>query len=252
MALLLFSCSGCSPVYVARAGWAEMKILKGRRPLDEVIEDQRTDEETRHKLLLARQARAFAIHRLGMDAGDSYTSFTQLETDTLAWVLSAAYQGSPRIQDLVVPHRGPGPLQGVRQPEGRREGPGEAGGRGLRHLPPHHLGLQHPGLVRRSPPLQPPPVRRCGAGGRPSSTNSPTTISSCRARSSSTRASRPSSGGWEPSGSSVARTADTTDTGLCHRPFIGSDDYQTTSPRFWTSSSRRLEGIYDSSDPDPG
>jgi len=92
MALLLFNCSGCSPVYVARAGWAEMKILKGRRPLDEVINDQRTDEETRRKLLLARQARAFAIHMLELDAGDSYTSFTQLETDTLAWVLSAAYK----------------------------------------------------------------------------------------------------------------------------------------------------------------
>ena len=92
MALLLFNCSGCSPVYVARAGWAEMKILTGRRPLDEVINDQRTDEETRRKLLLARQARAFAIHMLELDAGDSYTSFTQLETDTLAWVLSAAYK----------------------------------------------------------------------------------------------------------------------------------------------------------------
>ena len=92
MALLLFSCSGCSPVYVARAGWAEMKILRGRRPLEEVINDHRTTAETRRKLLLARQARAFAIHQLGLDAGDSYTSFTQLETDTLAWVLSAAFK----------------------------------------------------------------------------------------------------------------------------------------------------------------
>ena len=92
MALMLFNCSGCSPVYVAKAGWAEMKILRGRRPFEEVINDQRTDEETRRKLLLARQARAFAIHMLGLNAGDSYTSFTQLETDTLAWVLSAAYK----------------------------------------------------------------------------------------------------------------------------------------------------------------
>jgi len=91
-ALLLFSCSGCSPVYLAKAGWAEFKILKGRRPFDEVLADPRTDDETRHKLLLARQARSFAIHMLGLDAGDSYTSFTQLETDTLAWVLSAAYK----------------------------------------------------------------------------------------------------------------------------------------------------------------
>lgn len=92
MALLLFSCSGCSPVYLARAGWTELKILTGRRPLDEVIQDHRTSDDTRRKLLLTRQARAFAIHRLGLDAGDSYTSFTQLKSDTLAWVLSAAYK----------------------------------------------------------------------------------------------------------------------------------------------------------------
>jgi predicted aminopeptidase len=78
-------------VYVAKAGWAEMRILTGRRPFDEVIADPQTDGETRRKILLARQARSFAIHRLGLDAGDSYTTFTQLETDTLAWVLSAAY-----------------------------------------------------------------------------------------------------------------------------------------------------------------
>jgi len=92
MALLLFNCSGCSPVYLARAGWTEMKILTGRRPLAEVIENEATDSETRQKLLLTRQARAFAIHQLGLDAGDSYTSFTQLDSDTLAWVLSAAFR----------------------------------------------------------------------------------------------------------------------------------------------------------------
>ncbi len=90
--LMFFSCSGCSPVYVARAGWTEMKILAGRRPLEEVIQDPSTDAETRRKLLLARQARSFAIHMLDLNAGDSYTSFTQLDSDTLAWVLSAAYK----------------------------------------------------------------------------------------------------------------------------------------------------------------
>jgi predicted aminopeptidase len=91
-ALLLFSCSGCSPVYVARAGWAEMKILAARQPLDRVIDDPATDEATRSKLVLAQQAREFAIHTLELDAGKSYTSFTRLKSDTLALVLSAAYR----------------------------------------------------------------------------------------------------------------------------------------------------------------
>jgi predicted aminopeptidase len=78
-------------VYVAKAGWTEAKILMGRRPISEVLEDSETDEETRHKLLLTRQARAFAIHILELDAGDSYTTFTRVEDEVLAWIISAAY-----------------------------------------------------------------------------------------------------------------------------------------------------------------
>ena len=91
LALLAFSCSGCSPVYVARAGWTEAKILAARRPIPEVLEDSATDGETRHKLLLTRQARAFAIHMMGLDAGDSYTTFTRIDKEVLAWIISAAY-----------------------------------------------------------------------------------------------------------------------------------------------------------------
>jgi predicted aminopeptidase len=69
-----------------------MKILSARRPLEEVILDPATDEDTRGKLLMTREARVFAIEVLGLDAGDSYTTFTELEKDTLAMVLSAAYR----------------------------------------------------------------------------------------------------------------------------------------------------------------
>ena len=83
--------TGCSPVYVIKAGWAEAKILKARRPLPEVILAPETDERTRGKLTLAREAREFAIDALGLDVGDSYTTYTELDRDTLAMVLSAAY-----------------------------------------------------------------------------------------------------------------------------------------------------------------
>ncbi len=130
MALLTFSCSGCSPIYLAKAGWAEMKILRGRRPLEEVIRDERTDEDTRKKLLLTRQARAFAIHQLGLNAGDSYTSFTQLDSDTLAWVLSAAYKD--RLESKTwwfpivgrVPYKGYASQKGARKAEAKLEADG--------------------------------------------------------------------------------------------------------------------------------
>ncbi len=89
-ALLTFSCSGCSPVYVAKAGVAQWRILAARRPLGEVLDDPATDPETRRKLLLARQARAFALHMLEMEVGEQYTTYAETDDQVLAWVISAA------------------------------------------------------------------------------------------------------------------------------------------------------------------
>lgn len=86
-ALLL---AGCSPIYVIRAGIAEAKILAARRPIPEVILDPATDARTRGLLTIAMEARTFAAEGLGLDVGDSYTSFTRLQSDTLAHVLSGA------------------------------------------------------------------------------------------------------------------------------------------------------------------
>lgn len=84
--------TGCSPIYVIKAGWAEAKILRGRQPIPDVILSPETDERTRGKLTLAREAREFAMSELQLDVGDSYTTYTQLERDTLAMVLSAAHR----------------------------------------------------------------------------------------------------------------------------------------------------------------
>ena len=82
--------TACSPLYVLKAGIAEARILRARRPIPEVILDSATDERTRGMLVLAMDARTFAIEQLRLDVGRSYTSFTQLESDTLAHILSAA------------------------------------------------------------------------------------------------------------------------------------------------------------------
>ncbi len=92
IAAISVTVTGCSPIYVIRAGIAEAKILAGRRPLAEVILDPATDARTRGLLTIAAEARLFARDSLGLDVGDSYTSFTQLDSDTLALVLSAAYR----------------------------------------------------------------------------------------------------------------------------------------------------------------
>jgi predicted aminopeptidase len=94
LALLLLAglaASACSPTYVLRAAWEEGKILNRRRPIASIVQDTATDWETRDKLLLVLQARQFAADSLRLNAGNSYTLFSRVESDTLVMVLSAAY-----------------------------------------------------------------------------------------------------------------------------------------------------------------
>jgi predicted aminopeptidase len=92
--LLLLGLAGtslsCSPLYVLRAGWEEAKILGRRRPIDHVVADPATDAPTRAKLELVQQARDFANHSLDLAAGESYTTYSWVDSDTLLLVLSAA------------------------------------------------------------------------------------------------------------------------------------------------------------------
>lgn len=80
----------CSPGYVLRAAWEEAKILSRRRSIAEVLDDPGVDPQTRAKLELVVQARSFARRDLKLEVGDSYTSFSEVDGDTLALVLSAS------------------------------------------------------------------------------------------------------------------------------------------------------------------
>jgi predicted aminopeptidase len=108
--------SACSPGYVLRASWEEAKILSARRPIVEVIRDRRTDAETRGKLALVLEARAFARDSLGLRAGESYTLFSQVRSDTLAMVLSAAPKDAFRAHTWWFPVVGRVPYKGFFDP----------------------------------------------------------------------------------------------------------------------------------------
>ena len=78
--------------YLARAGWEEAKILWRRRPISEMVADSATSPLVRQKLRIVLDARAYAADSLGLDADESFTTFSQLDSDTLVLVLSAAYR----------------------------------------------------------------------------------------------------------------------------------------------------------------
>ncbi len=96
--LVVLLTGACSPGYVLRAGYEEAKILRRRQPITRMVADPRTPPAQRAKLALVLEARGFAQRELKLDVGDSYTTFSQLDSDTLALVLSAAHR------DRFAPH----------------------------------------------------------------------------------------------------------------------------------------------------
>jgi len=78
--------------YLLRAAYEETRILLRRKPIAHMVAHERLDAATRAKLAIVLDARAWADTALGLDAGRSFTYFSQLDSDTLVLVLSAAHR----------------------------------------------------------------------------------------------------------------------------------------------------------------
>ena len=77
--------------YLVRAAWAEGRILARRRSIAELIRDPSTRPEIARRLRLVLAARSFAAESIGLKAKDSFTTYSQLDRDTLVLVLSGAF-----------------------------------------------------------------------------------------------------------------------------------------------------------------
>lgn len=98
VAVVLFLALTPTGCYLSRAGWEEARILAGRKDISRLVADPATDDATRRKLQLVLAARAFARDSVGLDVGESFTTYSRLHRDTLVLVLSAAYR------DRLAPH----------------------------------------------------------------------------------------------------------------------------------------------------
>ncbi len=116
-----WTCSACSAGYILRAGYEEAKILAARRPISEVIAAPGTSPEAKRRLELVLTARDFAEHALDLDAGDSYTTYTRLDTDTLALVLSGARRDAFEPVTWWFPIVGHVPYKGYFDPDDARD-----------------------------------------------------------------------------------------------------------------------------------
>jgi len=89
---------GPTACYLSRGAWEEAKILSRRRPISAMLADSGTPPDVRAKLTVVEAARRFARDSLGLSTGQSFTTYSHVEHDTLVLVLSAAYR------DRLVPY----------------------------------------------------------------------------------------------------------------------------------------------------
>lgn len=115
--------AGATPIgrYLTRAAWEEAKILARRQPIAELVANPDTPPALRHKLQLVLEARAFAEDSLELNAGRSFTLYSELESDTLVLVLSAAYRDRLAFTRWWFPIVGWVPYKGYFDPERARE-----------------------------------------------------------------------------------------------------------------------------------
>ncbi|MEW6199967.1 MAG: aminopeptidase [Planctomycetota bacterium] len=82
---------GCAGVpYVLHLAEGQLRIQGHVETIDEVLASGRLSADDADKLRLIVKARQFAVDRIGLTAGRSYTTFYDTAGDPLAWNLSAA------------------------------------------------------------------------------------------------------------------------------------------------------------------
>jgi predicted aminopeptidase len=91
--------------YVTRAGFEETRILQSRQPIDRLVRRPDTDPALRRSLGLVLETRDYAA-RLGLEAKETYTTYSDVGRDTLLLVLQAA------PKDCICPHTWKYPIVG--------------------------------------------------------------------------------------------------------------------------------------------
>ena len=106
LAISAAALSSCSLPFYLQAASGQIKLLRAREPISEVIADPGTGAELRQRLEQVARVRAFAITELQLPDNGSYETYADLGRDYVVWNVVAAEEFSTSPQRWCFPFAG--------------------------------------------------------------------------------------------------------------------------------------------------
>jgi predicted aminopeptidase len=114
--LILFSTavllSGCQIGYVFKSAKGQLQILNNREPISLAQNDERLNPDEKRKLILAKEAKDFAVTKLGLKSSKNYSRYTKLDRPYVSWVVSASAKNEVKSYNWWFPIVGSFPYKG--------------------------------------------------------------------------------------------------------------------------------------------
>ena len=106
VALIGATLPGCALGYLTQAAQGQWRLMRARRPIEQVIADPAASPDLKARLRVVQDARDFAVSDLGLPDNRSYRSYSDLKRPYVVWNVVAAPEFSVEPQRWCFPFTG--------------------------------------------------------------------------------------------------------------------------------------------------
>jgi predicted aminopeptidase len=106
VALIGATLPGCALGYLTQAAQGQWRLMRARRPIEQVIADPASGEDLKARLRVVQDARDFAVSDLALPDNRSYRSYSDLKRPYVVWNMVAAPEFSVEPQRWCFPFTG--------------------------------------------------------------------------------------------------------------------------------------------------
>lgn len=89
--LVFLANTACQMGYYLHSGYHQSKLISSRESIDKVLRQSSVNEETKRKLRLVQDTKAFAESELGLKSSRNYTTFVKLEEPYVTYIVQVSH-----------------------------------------------------------------------------------------------------------------------------------------------------------------